>query len=117
MSNSELKARHTRVVPATQRFAIAAHPLRLRILLELMQEKEPVRIADLAPRLGISSPTLAAHLLLLRAGGLVERRREGNNVYYTIKSDEYTKAIRRLIGLVEQGRWPSPFKVLFLGIS
>jgi len=44
-------------------------------------------VSDLAARLGISQPAVSQHLKTLKNEGLVESRREGFYIYYTINRD------------------------------
>ena len=44
-------------------------------------------VSELAARLGISQPAVSQHLKTLKGEGLVDSRREGFYVYYTINRD------------------------------
>ena len=47
-----------------------------------------VCVTDLVEELGgVSQPTVSHHLQILRAAGLVESRREGKQVYYTLNQE------------------------------
>jgi DNA-binding transcriptional ArsR family regulator len=59
-----------------------ALPLRLRIVLEILDQESTV--TEIGDRLNIASPTLAQHLRHLRVAGIVQRRRVGNHVRYTV---------------------------------
>ncbi|GBE57581.1 transcriptional repressor SdpR [bacterium BMS3Abin01] len=56
---------------------------RQKILLALEEEGE-MRVADLVKRFHISQPTMSHHLGVLRNSGLVNDRREGQSVYYSV---------------------------------
>ena len=63
---------------------LAAHPLRLRILAELV--RHPGRcVCDLAADLSVEQPAVSHHLGALRTAGLVLPRREGARVEYEIE--------------------------------
>jgi len=66
------------------RLRLAAHPLRLRILAQLV--RHPGRcVCDLAAELGVEQPAVSHHLGVLRTAGLVLPRREGPRVEYQIE--------------------------------
>ena len=56
---------------------------RQKILLALEEEGE-LRVAELVERFGISQPTMSHHLGVLRNTGLVNDRREGQSIYYSV---------------------------------
>lgn len=60
-----------------------AHPDRLRIY-EYLSERGECCVCDLAEALGISQPSTSKHIALMRASGLLESRRDGAMVYYSI---------------------------------
>ncbi len=73
-----------------------AHPIRLRIL-EVLTDKEAFGVSEdsccarqevcvckLNDLFEISAPTLSHHLKLLREAGLIEGRRDGVWIYYSI---------------------------------
>lgn len=64
-------------------FGAFAHPIRLRILNLLQQQKE-VCVCDLCEVLGEPQPKVSQHLALLRGVGLVEVRAEGKWKFYAL---------------------------------
>jgi len=71
-----------------RRAAIAgalAHPLRLRILDHLSTHGE-LCVCELVEMLGCKQPIMSKHLLILRNFGLVEMRKEGLKVFYSLKT-------------------------------
>ena len=65
---------------------LTAHPLRLRILVQL--RRHPGRcVCDLAADLNVEQPALSHHLGVLRTAGLVLPRREGPRVEYEIEHE------------------------------
>ena len=74
-----------------------AHPIRFRVL-QLLADKETFGMQDesccerhevcvckINALFDISAPTLSHHLKLLREAGLIEGRRDGVWIYYTIR--------------------------------
>ena len=45
-------------------------------------------VNDVVKRTGVTQPTVSHHLGILREAGLVETRREGKQVFYTLNQDE-----------------------------
>ncbi len=90
------------------RLRLAAHPLRLRILEQLV--RHPGRcVCDLAAELGVEQPAVSHHLGVLRSAGLVLPRREGPRVEYEVESGTADALLRSLgavlgIGLGHEGR-------------
>lgn len=76
-------------------FRVLGHPARVRIL-ELLRDGER-SVGALQAELGLDSGGTSQHLASLRRIGLVESRREGTSVYYTL-ADE------RVVDLLEAGR-------------
>jgi DNA-binding transcriptional ArsR family regulator len=66
-----------------------AHPLRMSILGLLADGEKNVQ--DLTKSLGTSQSNVSQHLLRMRERDLVETRREGNMVYYSIQNPRLLK--------------------------
>ena len=67
-------------------FKALAHPARVRIL-ELLRT-EARTVSQLQADLGIEPSSVSQHLAVLRAKHVVEGRREGTSVYYTVSEPE-----------------------------
>jgi DNA-binding transcriptional ArsR family regulator len=76
-------------------FRVLGHPARVRIL-ELLREDE-LSVGALQAALELDSGGTSQHLAALRRIGLVESRREGTSVYYSVV-DEH------VFDLLEAGR-------------
>ena len=68
---------------------------RLLILCHLLEVGE-LAVSNLVDRVGLSQSALSQHLGKLRARGLVDSRREGQNIYYRIADPRAA----RLIGML-----------------
>jgi DNA-binding transcriptional ArsR family regulator len=64
-------------------FRILGHPVRVRIL-ELLKDGERT-VGDLQSELQMDSSGTSQHLGVLRKHGILEARREGTSVYYTVR--------------------------------
>ncbi|HET9839274.1 MAG TPA: metalloregulator ArsR/SmtB family transcription factor [Candidatus Angelobacter sp.] len=65
-----------------QRFRLLGEPMRLRILQTLEGGEQPV--SAIVEALESSQPNISKHLQALLQGGLIRRRREGLNIFYSI---------------------------------
>ena len=54
-------------------------------------------VSDLVDPLGVSQPTVSHHLSVLRNSGLVQLRRDGKQVFYTLNQDEVTVCCGRIM--------------------
>ncbi len=61
---------------------LLADPTRLRVL-SLLRRGE-MNVSSLCSRLGLAQPTVSHHLGLLRSGGLLDSRRSGKQVFYSL---------------------------------
>lgn len=64
------------------RFRLLGEPMRLRILQVLEGGERPV--SEIVDALESSQPNISKHLQVLLHGGLIRRRREGLNIFYSI---------------------------------
>ena len=64
-------------------FKALAHPIRIRILEILVRGEQSVH--ELQESLGLDQPTVSQHLAVLRAKNIVETRKEGAAVRYTVR--------------------------------
>jgi ArsR family transcriptional regulator len=64
-------------------FRILGHPVRVRIL-ELLREGERT-VGDLQQQLQLDSSGTSQHLGVLRKQGILDGRREGTSVFYSVR--------------------------------
>jgi ArsR family transcriptional regulator len=67
-------------------FKALAHPLRIRILDEL--RKGEVGVNDLCARVNVEQSNLSQQLAILRNRNILATRRDGQNVYYSVRDPE-----------------------------
>jgi DNA-binding transcriptional ArsR family regulator len=80
----------------TEFFKALAHPLRIRII-DSLREGE-IGVNDLCARLDVEQSTVSQQLALLRSRNVVTGRKEGQNVYYSIRDT----AIFRLLDVAKE---------------
>jgi DNA-binding transcriptional ArsR family regulator len=71
-----------------------AHEARLLILCLLIEEEKSV--TEIEKILRLRQPAISQQLARLRADGLVETRREGKNIFYSLARPEVREIIRAL---------------------
>ena len=70
---------------------IAAHPVRLKILLAIGGDE--VSVQDIATMIGIEPNSVSKHLALLFDNGVVASRKDANRIYYHVTDAVIQKAI------------------------
>lgn len=81
---------------ASRLFSVLADPARLGILQTLSEKKGCV--SELQVRTGRNQPNVSQHLRVLRDAGLVEARREGRRICYSVCRQE----VRSLLALAKR---------------
>jgi DNA-binding transcriptional ArsR family regulator len=76
---------------------VLGNPDRLLLLCQLTQGE--FCVSELEATLGIQQPTLSQQLGVLREEQLVNTRREGKQIYYSIASQEAMAVMQTLYGL------------------
>lgn len=66
--------------------ALAGNEVRLKMIYLLDEEKE-LCPCDLADILGMTIPAVSQHLRKLKDGGLIESRKEGQTIYYSLMQE------------------------------
>ncbi len=82
--------------------ALAGNEVRLKILFLLEEENElcPCDIADI---LGMSIPAISQHLRKMKDGGVVEAKRTGQTIFYSLKA-EHLILLRPLFKIISNNK-------------
>lgn len=67
---------------AAELFAVMAAPLRLKIISALCHAE--LNVSELLESVDTSQPNLSQHLATLYRAGIVARRRDGNQIFYSV---------------------------------
>jgi len=86
------------IPPAPEVFAALADPTRWRVL-TLLAERGDGTATTLAGELPVSRPAVIKHLAVLDRAGLVESRRRGREVRFTVRPERLDAAARDLADL------------------
>jgi DNA-binding transcriptional ArsR family regulator len=90
----DLETMQASATRASDMLKLLGHPDRLMVLCELkMGEKS---VSELANRVGVSQSPLSQHLARMRYEDVVETRRDGQTVYYSLKEGEASLLIESL---------------------
>lgn len=72
------------------------HKLRMQIL-KLIQEHQKITVTEIYVKLRLEQSVVSQHLAILRRVGLVNTKRDGKFIYYTINYDK----IKQLVAFVD----------------
>ena len=76
------------------------HPIRLRIMQHLCDGEHCV--CEFEPLLGLRQPNISQHLSILRAANLVNTRRDGLRVMYSVADPGILEIIDAVAGVVQR---------------
>ena len=82
-----------------RRFRVLGDPLRVRML-DLLRDQE-LSVNALAEHLGAGQQNVSKHLALLADAGMLERRKDGNHVYYSIADTGVFALCEQVCGSVQ----------------
>ena len=89
-------------VATAERLRRMAHPLRFAML-QLLRQRSELCVCAMAAALGAGQATLSRHLRILRDGGLVQARRDGPNVFYSLDAETIAGVASAVEGLSRAG--------------
>jgi DNA-binding transcriptional ArsR family regulator len=69
-----------------------AHPTRIGII-DLLDQRKEISVSELCELLKCEQSLISHHLTNMRDKGLLEARREGKNIYYSLKDKTITNII------------------------
>jgi DNA-binding transcriptional ArsR family regulator len=90
-------------------FAALADPTRWRVL-TLLAERGEATATTLASDLPVSRVAVIKHLAVLDRAGLVESRRRGREVRYTVRPEKLTATARQLSAIA--GEWDARLEAI-----
>ena len=80
--------------------SLAANDVRLKILYLLEEERE-LCPCDMSDILSMSIPAISQHLRKMKDGGIIQARKEGQTIFYSLKP-EHLKMLRSLFKYVNE---------------
>jgi len=97
MFNIEMEKMEQNADRASQLLTAMANPKRLLILCNLLDSE--LNVSELAERVDLGQSPLSQHLSKLRAWGLVKTRRDGQQINYTLASDDVRQVLMTLYNI------------------
>jgi DNA-binding transcriptional ArsR family regulator len=85
---------HEHAAEAAQLMKALGNEQRLLILCNLLER--PLSVSEINERVQLSQSALSQHLALLREQGMVETRREGQSIHYSLPSGPVTRVMALL---------------------
>jgi len=82
-----LQANKKAFEPLSGLLALAGNEVRLKILF-LLEEENELCPCDLSDILGMSIPAVSQHIRKLKDGNMIERRKEGQTIFYSLKAEQ-----------------------------
>ena len=77
---------------AAELFGVLSTPLRLRILNAICTRE--LGVNDIVDAVRSTQPNVSQHLKILYLAGIVEKRREGNQIYYRVHNEHALRMCR-----------------------
>jgi len=71
-----------------------AHPFRLMIICMLL--KKEMFVNELIEKLSTTKGNISQHLRVMADGGLIQKRRDGNRIFYSIKDPNLAELITKI---------------------
>lgn len=96
----KLKANADSFSQLGQVLALAGNDVRLKILF-LLDEENQLCPCDLSDILGMSNPAISQHLRKLKDGNIIEARKEGQTIFYSLRR-EHLKILRPFFKIINQ---------------
>ena len=97
MNNMDIARLQDKAGEAAKLLDAMANPKRLLILCNLLDQE--MHVSQLEDRVGLAQSALSQHLAKLRAWGLVQARRDGQQVHYSLASDSVSEIHATLYGI------------------
>ena len=96
----KLKANSKSFLQLGKVLALAGNEVRLKILF-LLEEENELCPCDLSDILRMSIPAISQHLRKLKDGNIIEGRKEGQTIFYSLRS-ENLKILRPFFKIINQ---------------
>ncbi len=96
----KLKANSKSFLQLGQVLSLAGNEVRLKIIF-LLEEENELCPCDLSDILGMSIPAISQHLRKLKDGNIIEARKAGQTIFYSLRND-HIKTLRPFFKIINQ---------------
>lgn len=96
----KVKVNSSSLVQLGKVLELAGNEVRLKILY-LLEEEGKICPCDISDILGMSIPAISQHLRKLKDGNIIEARRSGQTIFYSLK-DEHLKILKPFFKYINQ---------------
>ncbi|MBR9921457.1 MAG: helix-turn-helix transcriptional regulator [Bacteroidetes bacterium] len=93
MMDTQLGVNQEKLLESSEILRALAHPLRMR-LLGFIDEHETVNVNRIYNTLKLEQSITSQHLRILRQQNLVNTRREGKFIHYSVNHDKVAQAVK-----------------------
>lgn len=84
----------------TRFLTAVGEPIRLQIIFVLKGDR--LNVGEISSKFDISRPAISHHLRILREAGVVQSKKEGQEVYYWLDKPYIVDELRQLANVLEQ---------------
>lgn len=97
MSSLKVRVDQKKLERAAYVLKCVAHPIRIGII-DLLEQRERLTVSEMQEVLQVEQSLLSHHLTNMRDKGVVETKREGKNMYYSLTDHTITNIIACING-------------------
>ncbi|MBN2158707.1 MAG: winged helix-turn-helix transcriptional regulator [Spirochaetes bacterium] len=89
-----MKFNEQQIDSVTELLKSIAHPIRMKILCFLMEGEK--NVGEIEQQFGSTISNISQHLTVLRKANIIERRKEANFMFYSLKDNNMFKLMETL---------------------
>lgn len=101
MRKAKVKINHENLQASSEILRALAHPLRMQIL-EFIDKHKTINVNKIYNTLKLEQSITSQHLRILRLAGIVETRREGKFIHYSINYSKIAHVVKSINGFLEE---------------
>ena len=99
----EIKLKQVDYIKLSRFFSVFSDPTRIKIIAYLLDEPVPSCVNKIASSIGMNQPAISQQMRILRNAGLVEARREGKFIRYSVSDSHVIEILKVGISHIRGG--------------